>query len=70
MTLQEAKEKGLYIHTYDLNRFKYRDENDVEHLIHNGKEVAKGLYVYSYDENRWEYRDEKGIWHEVDLTKD
>jgi hypothetical protein len=70
LTLEQAKNQGLECHKYDLERYKFTDKYVIQHLIHNGEEVAQGSYVHSYDLNRYLYEDSDGIEHHIDLTKD
>lgn len=49
---------------YDSRRFKYRDDEGLERLIHEDKEVAKGKFVHSYDFQRWKYQDKENNWYE------
>ena len=57
MTKKEAKEKGFIITEYSKNRWKYEDDDGLEHLIHHGDKVASGDYVHSYSKNGWVFID-------------
>ena len=61
LTLEEAKEKGYFVYSYDNGDYKYEDENGIQYLIRDGKEICKGSYVYSFDNGDYKYADENGI---------
>jgi hypothetical protein len=63
LTLEEAKEKGYYTFSYENMDYKYKDENDIEHLFRDNKEICKGRDIYCYDNGDYSYEDENGVKH-------
>ncbi len=64
--LKEIHDKEYGIgHTYANGDYDYEDEEGIEHLIRDGKELCKGVWVYSFDNGDYEYSDEEGIEHYV-----
>ena len=63
LTLEEAKEKGYFVYSFDNDDYIYKDETDIHHLIRDGKELCKGNFVYSYSNGDYKYEDENGIHH-------
>lgn len=48
---------------YDSGDWEYADDEDIYHLIRDGKEIAKGKRAWSYSNGDWAYMDGKNIWH-------
>lgn len=65
LTWKEATDKDLYCAMWAHNDYMYRDENGIEHLIRDGKEIVKGHSVVSYADG-YEYVDERGIYHLIE----
>ena len=66
LTLEEAKQKGYCIEEYNNGDYLYIDSidnNDIEHLVRNGKEIAQGRYLCSYDNMFYQYTDKNNISH-------
>jgi hypothetical protein len=61
LTLEEAKEKGYYLHSYKNGDYSYKDENNVQYLIRDGKEICKGKSVFSYKNGDYIYVDKNSI---------
>ena len=51
------------VYSYNNGDYKYKDENEVYHLIRNGKEIAKGVRVYSYNNGDYKYKDRNCVEH-------
>ena len=63
LTIKEAEEKCYEVFSYPNGDYEYEDNNNIQHLLRNDKELCHGIYVFSYPNGDYSYQDNNYIEH-------
>ena len=68
LTIEECKEREIYLYSFDNGDYKYKDSEGYYHLIRNDIDLLKGKkvkYCWSYPNGDYKYQDSYGIWYYI-----